>query len=512
MITIPFILTITIVTAIILIKRLRPGFRYFWLVAIGGSVSIIISLLGWIFYLPMKYSPAISTESSLQLFSSNWIADNTTLPIIISLSALALAALLTSVVRNVSDPYDWASILLYTSLGILAIMSDNLFAITISWVCIDIIETITLLRYCRVERSNDIVVGLSVKLVGLLLTIWSAIICISSGLSITLQEIPTRVGGILIAAIILRIWVLPLVPPVNESNLSKNIFSISRPIAAISGLILLIHMPVDFFQTSMIPFTIILLGIFSIIFSIPWLFSKNEIYGRPYWILSFGLLIMINSISGNFNNGKSLLEAMVLLGGMASMYLVQNKKNIWIPIIGLWGLSSLPYSLTYGNFLESTTNSIFAFLPAIAGYSILIAGYIRHLTSRRSNSDISQQPKWIQFMYQSGLVLILAIIIILGLYRGFNNEQLVFHWIQLLPMGLALIIYLLHERFKVPFKMIRTQSLSIKNNPLTTIIWGLYNLIRRIIASINFILEGDGGMLWSLVFLLLFITILTQTK
>jgi hypothetical protein len=510
MITIPFILTIITVTAILIIKRLRSGFRFFWFVSIAGALSIFISLLVWIFNPPLNFSLSYSSEPSLQLFSPIWITNSSKIPIIISLGALAITALLTAVVRHISDPMDWAFILLYISSGILAIMSDNLIALAIIWVCIDILDVIILLKYSKLERSNDIVVGLSLKLVGVLLIIWSAIQSVSSGFSITLSEIPNLIAGILIATSILRIGLLPLVPTINESDLSKSIFTISRVIAALSGLILFVYLPTDLFSFSTKPVAILIIGVFSIIFGIPWLLSKNEIYGRSYWILSFGLFIMINSMSGNFDDGISLLAALVLNGSLVSMFFVRNKKNIWIPLIGLWGLTTLPFSLTNGIFPKTTSLSFYYYIPAIVGFSLLIAGYIKHVTTTRSGSEVSQQPKWINLMYQTGLILILGMIIAIGLTRGLNTIQRRFNWIDLIPLGLGIFIYLLQKKFRNSVNLSDFQPLSIKKNPLSSILWGLYNLVRRIISGINFILEGDGGMLWSLVFLVLFLTILTQ--
>ena len=113
-------------------------------------------------------------------------------------------------------------------------------------------------------------------------------------------------------------------------------------------------------------------------------------------------------------------------------------------------------------------------------------------------------------MYLSGLVLILGVLLFLGLKQGFTIESIQYSWIELLPIGLAVIITLLRVQFKESLITIKIKNPSFKQNYFTILLWGIYNLIRRIINGINFILEGDGGMLWSLVLLLLFVTILSQ--
>ena len=146
----------------------------------------------------------------------------------------------------------------------------------------------------------------------------------------------------------------------------------------------------------------------------------------------------------------------------------------------------------------------------IVGYSILLAGYIKHVFSIKINSERSIHPKWVDLMYLSGLILILGVLIFLGMKQGFNIDSIHFSWIDLIPIGMAIIITLARVQFKESLNTIKLQRPSFKKNYFTIFLWGIYNLIRRIIIGINFILEGDGGMLWSLVLLLLFVTILSQ--
>jgi len=510
MITIPFILSITSAISIVLVKKFRPQFRYFWFIAIGGSILVFTTLLIWTINPPLGFSLTSLDESTLPIFSPAWTASELNLPIIISLSTLGLAVLLTTMIRQNSDPIDWASIFVFISLGILAVMSDNYISIALCWISIDVIDLISILRYGKENKSNDVVVALSIKLFGILLLIWSAILCASNGISMDLHQLPNFAGLFILTAAILRIGILPLVLPVNTTDLSKGIFTISRAISSVSGLILLVYLPTNIVPSSAIPITIVILGFTCIGLSVAWFLARNELAGRPYWILSFVILIISNSLNGNIESSISLLTALILCGGLVSLYSSRHKKNIWLPLLGLWGLSTVPFSLTYGIFSARSSISVYTHLPMVVGYSILLAGYIKHIYSIKVSSERSIQPKWVNLMYLSGLVLIIGVLLFLGLKQGFTNESIQYSWIELLPIGLAVIITLLRVQFKESLNVIKIQSPSFKQNYFTILLWGIYNLIRRIINGINFILEGDGGMLWSLVLLLLFVTILSQ--
>ena len=510
MVYLPLMLASLIIIFIIVMHNVRPKFRYFWFIAIGGSLSILISLIGWLNELPLKFSLTFSNDQLFRVFSPMWNVNDLTLPVAFSLSVLTIAALLTAVVRNVSDPVDWASILLFTLFGILAILSGNLSALVICWVSIDLLEVITFIRYCKAGKSNDIVVGLSIKFIGILLSIWSVIICFTSGLPITLESIPGNIGRLLIAISVFRIGFLPLSLPVNESDYSKGVFTVSRIITASSGLMLLVYFPTNLIKPSSLPLSILILGFLILVTSFAWLFTKNELIGKSYLFLSFGLLILISVIDGKIERGFLVLSTMILLSGLSSLYFIRNKKNIWIPLVSLWGLSTLPFSMTSGIFPYSSTISTSFYVPAIIGYSVLMVGFVKDLTSRISDTRTTQQPKWVSIMYNFGLLVILLMIISIGSFYGFKYQIKYLNWINFVPLGLAIGFFLVYGRFKRSIEGINISSPINLINPFPGLVWGFYNFFRRITTGINFILEGDGGMLWSLVIFVLFITILTQ--
>ncbi|MGH7489294.1 MAG: hypothetical protein ACREMY_27380, partial [bacterium] len=98
---------------------------------------------------------------------------------------------------------------------------------------------------------------------------------------------------------------------------------------------------------------------------------------------------------------------------------------------------------------------------------------------------------------------------------GWDGAQQIGRWpLALFAALLTLGLVWAAPRFRV-FNPIRAQWL----NPLSSrlgniydIFWAVYRVLARSAEAINSTLEGDGGIMWTLLFLALFITVMTQGK
>ncbi|MFC2028501.1 hypothetical protein ACFLTX_01095 [Chloroflexota bacterium] len=372
-------------------------------------------------------------------------------------------------------------------------------------------DFISNLRYEKLDQHSDRVISLSTRLAGLLLLLWAVITNLSEGLSTAIQEIPSKTALVLIGAVILRIGIFTNPQIGNKTDSNKSYFSISRSVHALSGLILIAYLPAGFIPQAIIPVAIIILGLLCIVSGLAWFISGSSPSGWIYWIMGFTLLTLINSLAGNFDGNLPLLAVAILFGSLVTFNNNRISKRMWILILSLWALSTLPYSLSFGILPTEASALNYYYIPTILGYSLLVAGFINQITIKKKRNTYPSQPRWITIMYWSGLILIIGTILIFGLNQGRYYGSLQFSWMQFLPIGLAAIFSILYSGLIKTFNKINFQFPSIINrNQISSFLWGFYNLIRRIINGINFILEGDGGILWSLVLLLLFITLLSQ--
>jgi hypothetical protein len=179
-------------------------------------------------------------------------------------------------------------------------------------------------------------------------------------------------------------------------------------------------------------------------------------------------------------------------------------------LVGAWSLSTLPFSLTASAWL----GNLGFFVPfVIAAQALLVAGFIRHALRPSGRDTIESQAGWMRTVYPSGILLLVICQLLLGFF-GWDGALQIGAWLQaiiasLLTLGLVWAT----PRFRI-LNPIRAHW--VKNPAASRIddiygsIWGVYRLLGRVSQAINVTLEGEGGIMWTLLFLVIFISLLTQ--
>lgn len=241
-----------------------------------------------------------------------------------------------------------------------------------------------------------------------------------------------------------------------------------------------------------------------------WLRSPDELTGRPYWLIGAGSLAIAAALRGNSAGATAWSCALILSGGALFLASAQSRWLERVLYIGLWGISSLPFSLTANGWVNPRGGFWYAIPLLILAQAFLLAGYIRQgqRTSARSNFD--NQPIWAKNVYPLGIYVILVTILLLGFLDwsgspGFGN------WIagltaSVLTFGLLWLI----PRFRI-LNPVRAHWVRPTNptwlEAIYQIFWSLYRQVGRISNAFSNVLEGESGIMWTLLFLALFISL-----
>ncbi|OGN75910.1 MAG: hypothetical protein A2X25_01850 [Chloroflexi bacterium GWB2_49_20] len=510
LILLPVFILMTTSFILVLLKLLRPGFRFHWLIATSGALLALIVVILWQLYLPQTFSLPAWQPQTIFLYTPTWLTDKYSWPYALSLTSLALAVILTAVTRKLSNPWNWAGILFIVSIGLLAISADNPLTLVIAWLALDFAELVTLLRSVKAEKSEDIVVAFSVRLGGVFLLLWASIISISSGLPLNFRAIPDNAGILLLLAVGLRLGVLPLHLPTKEIDFRRGMITTLRLVSAASGLSLLTRLPLNPVPSNLLPYLLLLTGLFSIIGGWIWLVSPDELNGRPFWILSLGSLSISAALFGNSSGSVAWGTILILSGGLLFIYSSRKRSNYWIPVLSMWGLSALPFSPTASVWINQTTGNILLMIPLIIGHSLILAGFFRHAITHHGDIEIGSDPRWIQVIYHIGLSVLPIMIMVLGLWGWYKARAIGSWWISAITLILSVLLFYLYNRLIKPSQIIKLKTPSGKVNIISSGFWAIYRFIRQVITLLTSILEGDGGMLWSIVLLVLFISLITQ--
>jgi hypothetical protein len=340
--------------------------------------------------------------------------------------------------------------------------------------------------------------------------LWANIESIASGSAFDFQSIASSSGLFLVIAAGLRLGVLPLhLPYSSESTLRRGFGTALRLISAASSFVLLAHVPVGSINSAITPFLIVLGLIAAIYGGWMWLRAPDELNGRPYWIICLASLSVLSTLSGNPLGAVGWGCALVLVGGALFLSSVQN---LWLNralLVGVWSLSSLPFSLTASAWVGSLGIAI----PfVIAAQALLIAGFIRHSLRPSGRDSLDSQEFWTRYVYPAGIILLLAIQPLLG-FIGWDGALQIGAWLQavivsLLTFGLVWAT----PRFRIlnPIRAHWVSSTASRINSAYKGLWTIYVLLGRISATIITTLEGESGIMWTLLFLALFVMLMLQ--
>ena len=282
-----------------------------------------------------------------------------------------------------------------------------------------------------------------------------------------------------------------------------------RLISAISSLVLLAHVPTGSLVSALTPFLLGLAIIAALYGGWMWLRAPDELIGRPYWIIGLAALSVISALSGNSLGAVAWGCALILVGGALFLASIQQVWVNRVLLIGVWSLSSLPFSLTASAWL----GNLGFFIPfVIIAQALIMAGFIRHTLHPAVRETPESQLGWVNRVYPAGIILLIAIQLILGV-AGWDGAGQVGAWLQALFVSILTFgLVWATPRFRV-LNPIRAHWVTPAASGAITLydsLWSIYRFLGKISEAITATLEGEGGIMWTLLFLALFISLLTQ--
>ncbi len=512
---ITFLLLLVTAVSITILHFARPGRPYSWLVAGGGTFMAWISVFFWQLDMPALHSLPPWKPEFIFTTSPTLLVDGLSWPYALSLVTLALALILTSIIRKpFPDMLGWAGTLAMTAMGLIAVLADNPLTLVLGWAAIDMVELTTTLRSVNgAEVSEKAVIAFAVRLTGLGIVLWASMASLSSGVPLNFETPTALISPYLLIAAGLRLGVLPLhLPYSNEPALRRGFGTMLRLVSAASSLVLLARVQIGNADSPLTPVLLTLTAIAALFGGWQWLRASDELTGRPFWIIGMGSLAVGAALRSNPVGSVAWGVALILVSSVLFLYTVRQTWLTRLLLINLIGLSALPFTSTASGWL--TNQGIFglfwlAFIPAQA---MLMAGFVRHIR-QPSVTSLTSQPRWTQVIYPAGLLLPILIHSMLALWGwdgAFNSGT----WSAGLAASvLAFGIYWLVRKTRI---FSPRQAHWVRPRGQSTIerfygsFWGLYKLAGRASAAIANALEGDGGMVWIILVLVLFISLLGQ--
>lgn len=507
---------LTTALALLVLRFSAPHFRFAWLVGAGGAWLAWGSVLFWQAALPSYLRFSLWQPEALFPQSPSFVLDGVSWAFALSMVTVCLAVIVTAVARaNFPGLLGWVGVLTLTALGILAVTADNPLTLVLLWTAIDLTEFAAQMRFVEQPRlSERAVISFASRVTGMLILLWAGMVAAAENSSLDFLSPPPRAGLYLVAAAAFRLGVLPLhLPYASESSFRRGFGTTLRMVSAGSSLILLARAPLSGVESPLTPFLALLVTAASLYGGWMWLRSPDELAGRPFWLIGVGGLAVAAALGGN-SSGATAWSCALMLGGSA-LFLISAELR-WqdkVLLIGAWSISALPFSLTASGWNSAGGRLWYATPFLLAAQVMLLSGYIRMSRRAPAQPPPADQPIWGKNVYPLGIYVILLTIVLLGVY-GWEGALQSGNWMiallaSLLTLGLLRLALRMRLLNPVRVHWVRSAEPSWLDTVYQTL-WELYRVLRRGGALLSNVLEGESGVMWTLLFLVLFITFLIQ--
>lgn len=516
LITLSLLLTVSVAMLILRLTR-RPS-AFAWLASALGALLAWLSILLWQLDLPVTLPFNLWSPLTLFRVTPTFVVDSYAWLYALSLGGLAAAVILTSPARMiVISPISWFGAVALSLIALLAVMADNILTLALVWTAIDLLEYLNTLRISETPSLNErAVISFSFRAAGTGFALWAAVTSAAGGQSASLEETPPQAWLFLLLAVGLRLGVIPLhLPYRDDPGLRRGIGTSLRLTAAATSLVVLARSPAAGIDPSILLFLLTLVSLAALYAGWKWLSLPDELSARPYWIIGMSALSLAAALRGNPAGSAAWGAALILFGGLSFLYSVRQP---WFTRLfaGLsLSLLSLPFTLTATVWQGDFPIPALFWPLFLAAHAMLVAGYLRHLF-RVGETSFSELPRWSQAAYPLGLGIFVINIILTGLW-GWPGALQIGNWItavlMLLLVGLAGLITLRLRRIfnqepVAPIEMESVSRFALAQEFMAGILWGGYRLVGRMFGYLSSLLEGDGGLLWTLLLLIIFIALL----
>lgn len=495
----------------------RIAYVWLLLLAIGFGVLLILLLIPSSRINPLVYqnwfrSGNYQLSLNFRINESNW-------PVITALIAMHTALLLTATAKQNfrQDSFYWIVETGLAALSFMVLAAADLWTVVLTWTAMDLATILYRIFVRRITDFDSLFRSYFFKLSGSLLLALNAAQLAGRGQSLLLENLSLTNSASLLFTAILHSGVLPLTSPRKAAlDIETFLDYLAYFLPLISSLYLVVYLP----ESNLPLFMNFGLRIFFLIiifyFIYRWLNSEDELEGAYLLLYSFTGYVAYRFLVGLNSGLGGWFVIMLIMVTWLRFYSHRGRSTIFFPILILIAMSGLPFTLiSYGNGGVIVSSIRLSSILLILFHIMFFSGYCRFLFQHKEKFD--EMESSFQITYLAGLFLpILATTVITFRLLGSLLDELSFGWVGLVVLVLSIgLYYWLNKReMNRDPEDLRQQSafkrlqVFLSFNWLFNIINYFINRIKPLVTGFSSLLEGEGAILWSIVFLALLITLL----
>jgi len=512
------IFLLTMLTAFVL-KRRGVRMAYIWL---------ILTLLGFVVWLLLLVIP----HDRINPFEiNNWYQitdyqvglrfhlDQSNWTIVFSLFTFHLAFLLTSLARlDIRTDFKfWIMEAGQIALTYAVLTAGDLRTLILTWTALDMADLFYWLFVKKTVDNTKIFKPYVFKLIGSLLLILNIARLAGTGQSLLLEKFPSTASVSLFFAALLHSGILPVMKHEKSARFMENFLDFSTYFFSyLTSFFLIIYLPAHSLPMLLNSVMALLFLVIVFYFGNKWLKALDEISGAYDLLVAFSGFFAYLFLSNYQIQLVNWLVILIICLTWLLLYTHRSNMVVLFPVLMLFSLSGLPFSLvSYGSHGLFSQGISFSAILLLVPHILILTGFIRLLFLKRNR--LGKLEPWFQAIYMAGLFLpILAIsAIILNAITSLIDE-LVFWWMGMFVTIAAIGLYFWlegqekHAPKDKESENTKTDRLSnfLSLKWMYTISSFLGARVGVFVTGFSQLLEGEGGVLWAIVFMALLITLL----
>ena len=491
------------------ILGLRPRFRYLWLVsAVLGLILWLASFGAWTFFPFDSGAPAWPISTALEpSLAMRWDAVSAALTL--AVATVVLAAILTGVSRaGEEDRKNWGFGFLLSSIAMLGAVAGNLFTLVLVMGALDLLVLAVQLSVQAEQDKIDLAIKGMVYRGSGILFIYLAAIMASAGELVEPSLGLSLMTLILILGFYMRMGLVPVDRDAHP-GMGRGYRTISSLAPVVIAVVFALRVAPDSVPVGTLAWFFAGLVLASVSFAWRWFRAAEEWSGRAHFLAGAAALIIAGVLVGEWEAGLIWSLAIVLSGSVLFLFNIRRSWFILLPLVGFWGLTGLPLSPSWSAMQIYSALAIPTTIGLLLAQGVLLAGFLVH--ALRLDEPDRGLERWERLIYPLGLILIpiINLVVVWLPWQGLEMIGGLPWWPGFVAAAAGLGLWWLGQRGFIP-EVNQPRFISSLPGILMAVLREVISWLRRVINFISVLLEGEGGVLWALLFLALLITLMSQ--
>lgn len=504
------------VLALFLRKR-GVRFAYIWFLFLS------IAFVMWILIL------TISPQGIKPFTIQNWFqlgidsvhltfeANNMNWLLVFSVLTMLLMYFLTGVSRLdlKMDLTRWIFMSALTTFSILSLLASNVWSVLLAWTILDVFYLIFRFVFWGGKNISFLIKSLIIRFLGSICLVWVTANYSPSGMDASLTALPPQSGLVLFLAAFFHSGVLPI--ELNQSegkNTNDEILDwVFRIYLFITSFSVLANVPsiavkLNFLSSIILKLAVSLLTVF---FSYRWAVEKRFNASISFLLLAgtgtFFLLILNDEPQAIFYWLVFFLVGIVWL----VFYTHRSKSLLIFPILLLFLISGLPFTLfSYGMRAIPFSDISLNWIPFFLTHVFCLIGFFNKMTQK--HFEFEGMDSWYQAIYTIGLFIpLISLGAILVRNLGSFLEEISNWWMGVAAIVL-MILGMIYFNKKESGPVLKRGENRLER--FLSFLW-FFKIINffearlhSLVIGFSGLLEGNGGMIWSFVIIILIISLI----